>query len=124
VREGRSGWVEEDAPSKFAEILRDHGGYLDVSDFAFVVHRLLYLPESRRLIAWDTDAQIRLLMLLNQDIAVERDFREQRAELKLLDSKKRHFRVAINNANKELATLLEYDHEAEAENEDEAYPYS
>jgi hypothetical protein len=95
-----------------------------VSDFAFVVHRLLYLPESRRLIAWDTDAQIRLLMLLNQDIAVERDFREQRAELKLLDSKKRHFRVAINNANKELATLLEYDHEAEAENEDEAYPYS
>jgi predicted RNA-binding Zn-ribbon protein involved in translation (DUF1610 family) len=119
VREGRSGWIDEGAPIKFAEILRNHGGYLDVSDFAFVVHRLLYLPESRRLIAWDSDAQIRLLMLLNQDVAVERDFREQRAQLKLLDSKKRHYRVAINNANRQLATLLEYDQEAEEADEDE-----
>jgi len=120
VREGRGGWIENDAPSKLAELLRDHGGYLDMSDFTFVVHRLLYLPESRRLIAWDTDAQIRLLMLLNQDIAVERDFREQRAQLKLLDSKKRHFRVALNNASKELARLLEYDHEAEETDEEDS----
>jgi predicted RNA-binding Zn-ribbon protein involved in translation (DUF1610 family) len=119
VKEGRSGWIETDAPEKFAEILREHGGYLDASDFAFVVHRLLYLPESRRLIAWDTDAQIRLLMLLNQDIAIERDFREQRAQLKLLDSKKRHFRVALNNASEELARLLEYEHGPKEEEEEE-----
>jgi hypothetical protein len=112
VKEGRKEWMETDAPNIFSKILREHGGYLDTSDFAFVVHRLLYLPESRRLIAWDTDAQIRLLMLLNQDIAIERDFREQRAQLKLLDSKKRHFRVALNNASEELARLLEYEHEA------------
>jgi len=90
VREGRGDWIENDAPQKFSEVLREYGGYIDASDFAFVVHRLLYLPESRRLIAWDTDAQIRLLMLLNQDVAIERDFREQRAQLKLLDSKNPH----------------------------------
>jgi len=53
VKEGRK-WLDRNGRSrKFAEILREHGGYLDASDFAFVVHRLLYLPESRRLIAWD-----------------------------------------------------------------------
>jgi predicted RNA-binding Zn-ribbon protein involved in translation (DUF1610 family) len=125
VREGRSGWIEEGAPEYFAKIIREHGGYLEASDFAFVVHRLLYLPESRRLIAWDTDAQIRLLMLLNQDIVVERKFRENRARLKLLDSKKRHIHVALGKAGSELATLLEYDQEeadeeSEAEGDDEA----
>jgi hypothetical protein len=119
VREGRGNWDVNEAASKFAKLLREHGGYLDATDFGFLVHRLLYLPESRRLIAWDTDAQIRLLMLLNQDIAIERDFREQRARLKLLDSKKRHIRVALNNAEIELASLLEYESKGEDVEEDE-----
>lgn len=118
VRDGRGAWIEEDSSNAFGALLREYGGYLDPTDFAFLVHRLLYLPESRRLIAWDADAQIRLFMLLNQDIVVEREFREQRAQLKLLDSKKRHFRVAINNADAELARLLEYDREAEDSSEE------
>jgi hypothetical protein len=109
VKDGRSGWMEDDAESKFGALVNEYGGYLSAKDFAFVVHRLLYLPESRRLIAWDTDAQIRLLMLLNQDIAREADFRDRRAQLKMLDSKKRHLRVAINKAEVQLASLLEYD---------------
>lgn len=109
VRENTSAWIEEKASDEFARILKEHGGYSDPSDFSFVVHRLLYLPESRRLVAWDTDAQIRLLMLLNQDIAVESEFRANRAMLKLLDSKKRHIHVALGKAESELASLLEYD---------------
>lgn len=116
VRDGRGTWAEMDAPTVFANLIRTYGGYLEPNDFAFVVHRLLYLPESRRLIAWDTDAQIRLLMLINQDIAVEREFRENRARLKLLDSKKRHIHVALGKAQSELASLMEYD-ETEADEE-------
>lgn len=113
VKIGKEGWNEERAPENFARILREYGGYLEPSDFSFVVHRLLYLAENRRLIAWDTDAQLRLLMLLNQDIIIERDFRENRALMKLLDSKKRHLHVALGKAEKELATLLEYEEEVE-----------
>lgn len=116
VRDGRGNWVEDNAAMLFGQLLREYGGYLESSDFAFVVHRLLYLPESRRLIAWDTDAQIRLLMLLNQDVAVEREFRENRAQLKFLDSKRRHIRVALNRAAEEIASLLEYEEsESDAE---------
>src|SRR5664280_2167540 len=121
VRNGRGGWEEKDADAAFGNVLREYGGYLDPSDFAFVVHRLLYLPESRRLIAWDTDAQIRLLMLLNQDIALERVFRENRARLKLLDSKKRHIHVALGKAESELARLMEFEEgEPEDGEEDQA----
>jgi hypothetical protein len=119
VREGNAAWTSENAGDRFAEALRIYGGYLDVNDFAFVVHRLLYLPESRRLIAWDTDAQIRLLMLLNQDITPEREFRQNRSQLRLLDSKKRHIRVALNKAERELASLLEYESDVPDEIEEE-----
>ncbi len=127
VRDGSGKWDEKDADSRFREILSQFGGYLNPSDFAFVVHRLLYLPESRRLIAWDTDAQIRLLMLLNQDIALEQEFRESRARLKFLDSKKRHIHVALNKAKGQLDRLLEYEevdstYEAEEEEEDSPPP--
>jgi hypothetical protein len=117
VRTGRGSWIEKDADTVFNAALLEFGGYLDASDFAFVVHRLLYLPESRRLIAWDTDVQIRLLMLLNQDIALEREFRANRAQLKQLDSKKRHLHVALGKAEEQLENLLEYD---ENESDDDA----
>jgi predicted RNA-binding Zn-ribbon protein involved in translation (DUF1610 family) len=119
VRSGRGGWETKDADQAFEKLLREHGGYLSASDFAFIVHRLLYLPESRRLIAWDTDAQIRLLMLLNQDIALERTFRESRARLKLLDSKKRHIHVALGKAQHELSRLLEYEEVEPGQEEEE-----
>ena len=56
--------------------MRDRIIFPREADFSFLVHRLLYLPESRRLIAWDMDAQVRILMLLNQDVALEEDFRK------------------------------------------------
>jgi hypothetical protein len=121
VKDGRSSWTSDDAEPNFARLLKEYGGYLSIDDFAFVVHRLLYLPETRRLIAWDTDAQIRLLMLLNQDIAQEAGFRERRAQLKLLDSKKRHLRVAINKADEQISSLLEYD-ETDVGNVEESEP--
>jgi len=100
---------------EYAQALTQVGGYISVDDFSFIVHRLLYLPESRRLIAWDTDAQVRLLMLLNRDAASEETFREHRRNLKLMDSKKRHTHVAIGKADDQLATLMEYEEESTEE---------
>lgn len=104
-------WIEgrDQASNAFTEAVVRHGGYASLADFAFVVHRLLYLPESRRLLAWDIDAQLRLLMILNQDLAPERSFGERRQYLQLLDTKKRHTHVAITNADKQLSSLMEFD---------------
>ena len=109
-KEGRSAWIEDRSRAKetFEGTLNELGGYRSSDDFSFVVHRLSYLPENRRLIAWDTDAQIRLLMLLNQDVLDEGDFRKRRNELRLMDSRKRHIHVAVGKAERQLASLLEY----------------
>jgi hypothetical protein len=106
---GAEGWIDDPtaAENAYGEILKSSGGYPTISDFAFVVHRLLYLPESRRLLAWDTDAQTRLLMLLNGDLTTEQEFRDRRAKLKLLDSRKRHVHVQITHAEDRLTSLLE-----------------
>jgi len=111
-------WVSEDADTVFGENLRRFGGYRSIQDFAFVVHRLLYLPENRRLIAWDTEAQVRLIMIINQDLIRENEFRENRAQLKKLDSKKRHIHVAIGKAEKEIETLIEYEENDDDEEEE------
>ncbi len=91
-------WLEDADAAKIAfdSTLAQYGGYDKPEDFAFIVHRLLYLPETRRLIAWDSNAQVRLLMLLNQDVQLEDDFRQRREKLKNLDSTRRHLTVALN----------------------------
>lgn len=92
-----SDWVEgeDEAHQAFVKAITVDGNYQSEEDFAFIVHRLLYLPETRRLLAWDVDAQLRTLMLLNQDILSESDFRQRRKEIKKLDSAKRHIHVSI-----------------------------
>lgn len=116
-------WITNsaDAGRAFVDALRQYGGYESASDFAFLVHRLLYLNESRRLIAWDTDAQVRILMLLNQDVALEENFRRRRADLKQVDSQKRHIHVALGKARQELTRLLEYDAESDEQDEEESH---
>lgn len=100
-------WIvdTEEAQKAFSHALLTFGGYRDSSDFAFVVHRLLYLDESRRLLAWDNNAQLRILMLLNQDAVSEEDFRRRRAELKEMDSEKRHLHVALGKIIERLESL-------------------
>jgi DNA repair exonuclease SbcCD ATPase subunit len=97
-------WIENpsDARDAYEKILRDHGGFLSPDDFAFLVHRLIYLPESRESLAWDVDAQTRIFMLLNQDVMREEDFRKRRDQLRNLDSEKRHTKVALNKVIKQL----------------------
>lgn len=104
-----STWLDnrDVAARAFAGLLRDFGGYSSVEDFAFIVHRLVYLPESRRLLAWDTNAQTRILMLLNRDLAQEGEFREKRERLKRLDSRKRHIHVQLGHAEKALIAILD-----------------
>ena len=101
-------WVEAgSAGLLFEDLLRTHGGYESVGDFGFVVTRLLYLPENRRLIAWDTDAQTRILMLVNRDVSVEQTFRNKRKQLKLMDSRKRHIHVQVGHASTAMSNLDE-----------------
>lgn len=96
-RQNKSDWIDssEDAHKLFLKAITNDGNYKSEDDFAFIVHRLLYLPESRRDLVWDVDVQLRTLMLLNQDIQSESDFRQRRKEIKELDSDIRHIHVAI-----------------------------
>ena len=98
------GWIAggDEAENAYVEALDRFGAYRSLRDFAFIVHKLLYLPETRRLIAWDTDTQLKILLLLNQDIAPTGDFDERREMLLRLDSAKRHTHVEVNKALKEI----------------------
>lgn len=106
-------WIDnrDAADRAFVSVLRDFGGYTSADDFAFIVHRLMYLPESRRLLAWDTNAQTRILMLLNRDLAEEQDFRARRDRLKKLDSRKRHIHVQLGHAEQALINILDEEDE-------------
>lgn len=85
-----------EANTEYERIICEEGNFSTIQDFRFLVHRLLYLAENRRDITWDLDAQVRILMLLNNDVIDEKDFRSRRAMLKELDSSKRHLKVKIN----------------------------
>lgn len=80
----------------FEEEVVQKGNYDNYDSFVFIVNRMLYLPESRRTLTWDYDAQVRTLMILSNDIIDEKKYRELRAEIKNLDSTKRHTTVRIN----------------------------
>ena len=102
----------DEAEQEFENYLKEYAGYSSLADFRFLVHKLCYLSENRESIVWDIDTQIRLLMLLFQDITAESEFRDKRAKLKELDSKLRHTKVAINKAQSQLTTLYEFDESA------------
>lgn len=93
----------QDMQIRFRTAIAQHGGYKRTEDFDYVIHKLLYLPETRRMIAWDQEVQSRLLMLFSPDVIDEESFRKSRGELKRDDTNKRHIRVAINKADKQLS---------------------
>ncbi len=101
----REKWTKdgERAAAEFRNAVRDYGGYQTPEDFSFTVNRLLYLPETRRLIAWDTQSQVRLLMLTNQDVTIEEKFRDRQKRLRELDSQKRHLHVAIGKLEQQIS---------------------
>lgn len=80
----------------YEDVIIENGNYDNYDSFVFIVNRLLYLPESRRSLTWDYDAQARALMILSNDIINEKNYRNLRAEIKNLDSMKRHTTVRIN----------------------------
>ncbi len=105
-RKGSKKWIDgKDANAAFEKAIREHGGYQHIVDFAFIVHRLIYLPESRRLLAWDIDAQVRILMLLNQDVIDETEFRSERDRLRNMDSQKRHIHVQLGKVEDQLSQM-------------------
>jgi energy-coupling factor transporter ATP-binding protein EcfA2 len=91
----------------FEQFLDGEGGYSNIRDFYFVVHKLCYLSEKRENLAWDLDAQIRILMQIFSDILDENKFRNKRNEIRELDSKIRHRTVDINYLDKRIALARE-----------------
>ena len=83
--------------------IMDFGNYNSVSDFSFVVNRLLYLPENRRSLLWDYDAQIRTLMIICNEFVVEQEYRSLRQLIKLKDSNKRKIGWYIGRIDKRKA---------------------
>lgn len=81
----------------------EYGNYDSVSDFAFIVNRLLYLPENRRSLLWDYDAQIRALMIINNELVVEKEYRALRQLVKEKDSNKRKVHWDIGRIEKRTA---------------------
>lgn len=92
------------AEKDFESYLKDVMGYQSSDDFRFLVHILCYLSEDRSNLVWDSENQVRLMMLLFNDIIKELEFREGRKQLKKLDSQKRHISVDLNAAR---ANLIE-----------------
>lgn len=78
----------------------EYGNYKSVEDFSFLINRLLYLPESRRSLLWDHDAQIRALMIINNEFIVEEEYRILRQVIKEKDSNKRKIHWDIGRIEK------------------------
>jgi hypothetical protein len=96
-----------DANTLFEHYLRENAGYQSLNDFRFVLHKLCYLPEDRTNLVWESEVQIRLMMILFNDLIDESQFTQQRKQLKELDSKYRHIHVDLTNAEKELKRYKE-----------------
>ena len=71
-----------------------------------IVSRLLYLPENRRSLMWDYNAQVRALMILSNDLIDEEVYRNLRLQIKNMDSAKRHTVVRINKIKDVLAQKI------------------
>jgi hypothetical protein len=84
----------------FEQAIIEYGNYSSVSDFSFIVNRLLYLPENRRSLLWDYDAQIRILMIISNEFVVEQEYRSLRQLVKLKDSNKRKLGWDIRRIDK------------------------
>lgn len=92
---------------KYEDAIIEYGGYNNFNSFVFIVSRLLYLPENRRSLMWDYDAQVRVLMILSNDLIDEEEYRNLRLQIKNMDSTKRHTIVRINKIKDILAQKTE-----------------
>ncbi len=93
----------------YEDAIVEYGKYDNFNSFIFIVSRLLYLPENRRSLMWDYDAQIRALMILSNDLIDEEQYRGFRNQIKNMDSTKRHTIVRINKIKASLAQKADND---------------
>lgn len=106
-RQQEDEWVENPAAQKLFESVLINAGYSTTDEFARLVHRLLYLSESRRSLAWDFDAQLRLMTLINQSYSFEKDLQDARKNLVELDTRHRHTKWGIKRLTVKIDKLRE-----------------
>lgn len=89
--------------TNFEQAIVQNGKYSSFNDFSFIVNRLLYLAENRRSLLWDYDAQIRAFMIINNELVVEKEYRDLRQLVKEKDSYKRKLHWDIGRVEKRIA---------------------
>lgn len=89
--------------TNFEQAIVQNGKYSSFNDFSFIVNRLLYLAENRRSLLWDYDAQIRAFMIINNELVVEKEYRDLRQLVKEKDSYKRKLHWDIGRVEKNIA---------------------
>ncbi len=98
-------WVHEadDLDGQYEDIVVENGEYETFADFRYLVHRVLYLPETRQSLIWDHKAQIRAVMLICSDPKSEARFRDLNRRLRNIDTEKRHLHVDIGRLEKRIS---------------------
>jgi hypothetical protein len=97
-------WVQEvdDLDQRYEDAVVDNGEYQTFEDFRYLVHRVLYLPETRQSLIWDHKAQLRAVMLICSDPKRETRFRDLNRRLRNIDTEKRHLHVDIGRLQKRI----------------------
>jgi len=87
----------------FETAIKQFGNYCNISDFCFIVNRLLYLQENRRSLLWDYNAQMKTLMIISDEIIMEKEYRNLRQTIKEKDSNKRRIHWEIGRIEKRIS---------------------
>jgi len=103
VKVDKAEWINSsEAPTIFEAQVLEVGGYQSLRDFRYMVHRLIYLPESRRNIVWSPEAQLTVFLLVCGEPLAENKFRLQAEELKACYNEMRHTHNSMTNVEKQL----------------------
>lgn len=104
---GDADWIHDSAlaGNAYEKEVCQAGGYENFEDFRYLVHRLSYVAENRQSLVWDQAAQLRVVMTVCGDAAMEREFRLLRASLKETDSELRHTNVDIGRLEEHLSRI-------------------
>jgi len=90
------------AEKKYEDIVIRDSRCASLRDFRYLVHRLCYLPESRRNIVWDPDAQLAVFLHICAPAGVETQIREKVARWRSTYVEMRHTQTSITNIKRRL----------------------
>lgn len=100
----------------FSKAILTNSNCNSLRDFRYLIHRLCYLPESRRNIVWDPDAQLAIFLLVCAEAGVESKIREKTAVLREDFVEMRHTITSIGNITRRIEEAEKRTKETKAAN--------